>query len=148
MELTIPVTAKEFESAGSKFITFPANAKVGDVQYRDVEVGQVDWDTPGQSIKFPVTVIEAGPDEGKKEKISCGVKPEAVWKLKETLRELGVEVKMVNGKPKFDTDDIVGAKAVGVWTMQEGHKGGDESAEKVRYPKLTALVKSKPETII
>ncbi len=148
MELTIPVSAKEYESAGSKFITFPANAQVGDVQYRDVEVGQVDWDTPGQSIKFPVTVIEAGADEGKKEKISCGVKPEAVWKLKETLRELGVEVKMVNGKPKFDTDDIVGAKAVGVWTMQEGHKGGDENAEKVRYPKLTALVASKPESLI
>jgi hypothetical protein len=55
---------------------------------------------------------------------------------------------MVNGKPKFDTDDIVGAKAVGVWTMQEGHKGGDENAEKVRYPKLTALVASKPESLI
>ena len=148
MELTIPVTAKEFESAGSKFITFPANAKVGDVQYRDVEVGQVDWDMPGHSIKFPVTVTEAGADEGKKDKISCGVKPEAVWKLKETLRELGVEVKIVNGKPKFDTDELTGMAVVGVWTMQEGYKGGDETAEKVRYPKLTALVKSKPETII
>ena len=148
MELTIPVTAKEFESAGSKFITFPANAKVGDVQYRDVEVGQVDWDMPGHSIKFPVTVIEVGADEGKKDKISCGVKPEAVWKLKETLRELGVEVKIVNGKPKFETDELTGMAVVGVWTMQEGYKGGDETAEKVRYPKLTALVKSKPETII
>jgi hypothetical protein len=41
MELTIPVSAKEYESAGSKFITFPANAQVGDVQYRDVKLARL-----------------------------------------------------------------------------------------------------------
>lgn len=148
MELILPVTAKEYESAGSKFVVFPANAQVGDVQYRDVEIGAVDWGTPGESIKFPVTITEEGADEGKIDKLTCGVKSQAVWKLKETLRELGVEVKIVNGKPRFDTDELTGMTAIGIWTMQEGYKGGDETAEKVRYPKLTALVKSKPETII
>jgi len=142
------VSEKEYEIAGteynSKFVTFPEGSEVNSVQYRDVEIGQVDWDTPGQSIKFPVTVTEEGADEGKTDKLSCGVKPNAVWKLKETLCELGVEVKIVNGKPKFDTDELTGMAAVGVWTMQEGNKGGDPNAGKVKYPKLTALLKVKP----
>ena len=145
-DLTLPVSKKEYDEADSKFITFPPNAAVGDVQFRNVELGMVDWDTPGRSIKFPVTVIEEGADEGKKDKISAGVKADGVWKLKEILKTFGIEVKYVNGKPVFNTDELTGKQCVGAWTLQEGHKGGDPTADKVKYPKLTALVLAKPET--
>jgi len=45
-EFILPVTEEEYQTAGSKFITFPPGAKVGDVEYRDIETGI-------QAIGFP-----------------------------------------------------------------------------------------------
>lgn len=140
------INKKEWDTAGSKFITFPPGAKPGDIQIREVELGMVDWDTPGQSIKFPVTVTEEGIDNGKKDKVSAGVDAKSVWKLKEILNTLGVETKVVNGKIAFDSDALTGMKTNGIWVMQKGHKGGDPNAEEVVYPKLTGFVAEKPAT--
>jgi hypothetical protein len=50
--------------------------------------------------------------------------------------------------PVFKPTEYAGKPAVGVWTMQKGHKGGDPSAEEVLYPKLTGILPagSKPQT--
>jgi len=153
-EFILSVTEEEYEAGGSKFITFLPGAKVGDVQYRDIEVGMPDWDTPGKSLKFPVTVTEEGVDKGKEEKISTGVDSKSVWKLKEIHTAIiGGDLQMkigADGKkhPVFIPTEYVGKPAVGVWTMQKGYKGGDPSAGEVLYPKLTNIlpVGSKPST--
>lgn len=153
-EFILPVTEEEYEAGGSKFITFPPGAKAGDVAYRNVEVGMPDWDTPGTSLKFPVVVTEEGPDKGKEEKISTGVDSKSVWKLKELHSAiLGGDLEMkagADGKkhPVFKPTEYVGKPVVGVWTMMKGHKGGDETAEEVLYPKLTNILPagSKPTT--
>jgi hypothetical protein len=153
-EFILPVTEEEYEAGGSKFITFPPGAKVGDVQYREVECGMPDWDTPGKSLKFPISVTEEGVDKGKEEKISTGVDSKSVWKLKEIQQAvLGEPLEMkagADGKkhPVFKPAEYAGKPAVGVWTMQKGYKGGDPSAEEVLYPKLTGILPagSKPQT--
>ena len=145
-DLVLPVTEKEYKEAGSKFIAFPPDAIVGDTQVREIELGMPDWDTPGQSIKFPVTVTQDGQDKDKKEKISCGVTSIGVWKLKAVLSALGVEYKKVGDKVAFNSDDVTGISAFGIWTFQEGRKGGDPNAEKVKYPKLTDITAEAPAT--
>jgi len=120
----LPMSPEEYEAAGSKF------AKPG---AHPSEMGLPTWDTPGISIAFPFTII-AGPDAGVEGKLSCGIKPTAVWKLKEVLKAIGVPVEMVNGKPKFDGALCVGKKFLSVWAMEldtrlpeEGGKGGSYS---------------------
>lgn len=153
-EFILPVTEEEYEAGGSKFITFMPGAKVGDVQYREIECDMPDWDTAGKSIKFPVTVTEEGPDKGKDGKISTGVDSKSVWKLKELHAAIvGGDLEMkagADGKkhPVFKPTEYAGKAAVGVWTMMKGTKGGVEGAEEVLYPKLTniLLAGSKPTT--
>lgn len=156
-EFILPVTEEEYESGGSKFIAFadeegriiPSagwNKHVGEVNYRDVEMGMPDWDTPGQSIKFPVTITEEGMDKGKVDKIATGVSSSSVWKLKELHQAIiGGELEMKKGgdgknHPALKPMDYVGKPATGVWEMQEGLKGGVEGAGKTYYPKLTQLL--------
>lgn len=132
------VSEEEYEQAGSKFVTFPPNAKVGDTKLIGVEVGLPDWDTPGQSLKFPITVTEEGPDTGKTDKISTGVSKESIWKLKEINRNvLGKDLEMKDGHPVFKPTEYVGKPAKGLYTYTAGKKGG--VGEPVNYPKLTAL---------
>ena len=150
-DLVLPVTEKEWnealEKSKSKYVTFPENAVVGDVQVREVEVGLVDWDTPGQSIKIPVTVIEEGQDKGKSEKLSLGVLAKAAWKTDPALKALGLSRKTINGKVTITgIDDLVGQKRFGVFNLTEGRKGGDLNAEKVIYVKLTAITMERPAT--
>ena len=143
-ELTLPVSEEEYRKAGSKFIAFPPGAKKGDVQYRNIEIGIVDWDNPGKSIKFPITIVEDGADQGKADKLSAGVDAKGVWKAKEVYQAItGEDMPMkktsAGNRPVINPDELKGKAAVGVWTMVTGQKqsgAGDE----VTYPKLTALL--------
>lgn len=147
------VSEEEYKTAGSKWVTFPPDAKVGDKQFLDVEVGMLDWDTPGVSMKAPITVTEEGLDKGKEDKLSFGVKPEGIWKGREIYRAItGNEMPMKEGSdghkhPSIDPMELVGKPAVGFWQLQRGKKGGVEGAEEVVYPKLIAIMApgSKPK---
>ena len=151
-EFILPVTEEEYESAGSKFITFPPGSKVGDVQYRDIECGMLDWDTPGKSMKIEITVTEEGVDNGKAEKISFGVDAKGIWKGKQIYKAItGEDMPMKKGAdgkshPAPKAMATAGKAAVGVWFMNEGKKGG--VGETVYYPKLQDVLPegSKPNT--
>jgi len=151
-EFILDVTEEEYESAGSKFINFPPGAKVGDVQYRDIECGMLDWDTPGRSMKIDISVIEEGIDYGKSEKISFGVNAAGIWKGKQIyLAITGEDMPMkpgADGKnhPAPKAMATAGKAAVGVWAMSEGKKGG--VGDTVMYPKLQDILPagSKPST--
>lgn len=143
-EFVLDTTQEDFEKSTSKFITFDPSASPGTLYFKPVEMGMPDWDTAGVSLKFPVTVTEKGDDEGKEDKISAGVAANAVWKLKDILKALGVPVEMKKGAdgkthPAFKSDDVAGKKAVGCWELIVGAKGGDPSKGTVKYPKLTSI---------
>jgi len=143
-EFILPVTEEEYETAGSKFVTFPAGAKIGDDLYLDAELGMPDWDTPGKSLKFPVTVVEEGPDKGKEDKISTGVDTKSIWKLKEIARNvLGTDLAMkpgADGKnhPALNPADYAGKPAVAHYQMIKGVN--QQSGAETIYPKLMALL--------
>ena len=156
-EFILPVTEEEYEAGGSKFIAFMDEAgnvvpsggwsrMVGAVNYRAVECGMPDWDTPGQSMKFPVTITDEGMDKGKEDKISTGVSSKSVWKLKEIHSAvIGGDLEMKSGAdgkkhPVLKPTEYAGKAAVGVWEMQAGFKGGDEKAGATYYPKLVQLL--------
>lgn len=143
-EFVLDVTQEEYEKAGSKFITFSPNDPVGKLYFLPVELDMPDWDTPGQSIKFPVRITEEGPDFGKEDKLSAGVGQAAVWKVKDILKALDVAVEMRVGAdkkkhPVFDSMAVAGKQAVGCWQIQVGAKGGDPSKGETKYPKLVNL---------
>lgn len=154
--LLLDIDEEEFDAAGSKFITFPLAPKVGDIQTRKVEItAEAGWDTVGSSIKFPVVVIEDGPDKSKEDKLSFGIAKNAIWKGKEACAALGVDlgdvfptITTADGKKrkKLVPSAVIGKQTYGVWTMQKGHKGGDEEAEEVLYPKLTGFSDEPIET--
>ena len=148
-EFDLPVDEEQYEKAGSKFITFPpGNPKdqVGDVEYREVECGMVDWETPGQSMKLPITVVEEGPDSGKEEKISFGVDAKGIWKGKEIYENVtGKPMPMRQGQdgknhPFIDPMELVTKHALGMWQMTSGYPGGDTSQPKTYYPKLVSVL--------
>lgn len=145
-EIVLEMSQEEFEKAGSKFITFDKSDPVGKLYYKDVEMDMPDWDTPGVSLKFPVRIIgpEGDPDIGKEDKMSPGVAPNAVWKLKDTLKALGVNLEFRKGAdkkqhPVFNSEEVAGKQAVGCWEMTKGAKGGDASRGEVNYPKLISI---------
>lgn len=145
-EYELPVTEEEYEKATSKWVTFPANAKVGDVLALDVEIGMLDWEQAGKSMSIPVVITEKGPDEGKPDKVSFGVKADGIWKAKALYRNITGEDMPMRTKadgskgPVIKPEALAGKQAVGIWILKEGHKGGDPEAEKVRYPKLEDIV--------
>lgn len=154
-EIVLGVTEEEFEKAGSKFITFNPDDRVGKLYFKEIELDVPDWDTPGVSLKFPIRITgpEGDPDIGKEDKMSCGVSLDAIWKLKEALKSLGVALEMREGAdkkrhPVFDSDEVAGKRAVGCWEIQVGSKGGDASRGTTKYPKLVAIYPAghKPET--
>ncbi len=152
-EFVLPVTEEEYQSSGSKFITFPPGAKKGDILYREIESGMLGWDTPGKSMKIDVTVTEDGDDQGKTEKISFGVDAKGIWKGKQiyqaiTGHPMPMKKSSTDGKnhPAPQDVDTAGKAAVGIWMMSEGKKGG--VGEAVLYPKLQDILPagSKPNT--
>lgn len=143
-EFVLPVTQEEYEKAGSKFITFNTADPVGKLYYKPIELDMPDWDTPGQSIKFPIRITEEGPDFGKEDKLSAGVSQIAIWKLKDILKALDVAVEMRVGADKkkhpiFDSAAVAGQPAIGCWQIQEGHKDGNPNNPIVKYPKLVSI---------
>ncbi len=150
-EFILPVTEEEYETAGSKFVTFPPGAKVGDSVFLDCEVGMPDWDTPGKSLKFPITITEEGADKGKEDKISTGVDSKSVWKLKEIARNVtGNDLAMKKGAdgkvhPALNPANYAGKPAVAHYQLITGKKGG--VGEEVQYPKLMEILPtgSKPK---
>lgn len=150
-KISLPISEKEFKEAGSKFIAIPPDStgkeQAGDSISLLIECGLPDWDTPGVSMKFPVKVIEKGPNEGKADKISCGVSPTAVWKLKEVAAGFGKSdaVTFESGKPVIDTDAFVGAQAKGIWTrlLSDPEVTGKPAAF---YTKLQNVVPASSET--
>ena len=111
------VSEKDYNQAGSKFITLPT-PEVGAAATLAIECGMPDWDTPGQSIKFPVKVIQEGVDQGKEDKISCGIKKDAIWKLKEVVAGFGKPDAVSfdeDGVLQLDADVFPGIKAYGIW---------------------------------
>ncbi len=138
-EFILPSTEEDYEKSGSKFVTIPPGATE---VYLDIEVGLLDWDQAGKSMKLPVTVTEDGPDKGKQEKISFGVDAKGIWKGKQIYEAVtGEGMPMKKGAdgvkhPAPDSDALLGKAAVGHWLLVTGRKGGDPAAEEVKYPKL------------
>ena len=137
------VDEQDYQQAGSKFVQMPPGAVE---LYLDIECGLMDWDTPGKSLMIPVTVTEAGVNEGKTDKLSFGVTKNdqgrsGLWKGKQAYTSItGHDMPMKDGHPAPDTEEILAKPAVGKWVMQRGHKGGDPSAEEVNYPKLMEIL--------
>ena len=138
------VTEEQYEKAGSKFVTFPPGSKVGDDLFLTCEVGMPDWDTPGKSIKFPITITEEGIDYGKEDKISTGVDTKAIWKLKEIHKNVvGGDLEMKVGAdkvkhPVLKPSAYAGKEAIAHYQLIAGKKGG--VGEEVVYPKLLELL--------
>ena len=137
---------EEYELAGSKFIVIPPGKSEA---YLAVELGVQSWDTPGHSIALEVTVTEQGENFGKIDKISYGVRANAIWKGKDIYRALDMEMPSVDGTMAPGPTDLAGKAAVGLWKKEHGHKGGDPEAEIVEYSKLVSIlpVGSQPATI-
>jgi hypothetical protein len=138
-DFDIPVTQEEYNVAGSKFISGTTGAKKGDVFYRNIETGTLDWDTPGTSMKLPTTVIE-GPDKGHEEKLSFGVKPDSIWKGKDIYKAITGENMPVNAKTKkmyIPDRKLDGKECVGMWQMVENKT--DTAATMPIYPKLVSI---------
>lgn len=129
-EFQLPVTEAEYEKAGSKF------AQVGN---HLSECTGVDWDTPGKSIKFDFQIVE-GPNEGIEGKISAGVEASGIWKLKELLKALGVEMTMVKGKPQFKSEDCIGKQFLTVWSEQVDSRSIEEGGKGTKYTKPTGAL--------
>ena len=131
-ELIIPgITEEEYEKAGSKFAAEGMHLS---------ECGMPEWETPGQSIRFPFTIIE-GDDEGKESKIVAGVKKEALWKLKEMLKALGVAITTnKDGQVSFDPMDCAGKQFMSVWTIEVDSRPASEGGKGGIYTKPTSAL--------
>lgn len=145
------VSKEDYESAGTKFITMTPEEKKQGFAYRNVDIGELGWDTQDKSMQIPVTVTE-DPDKGKKDKVSFGVGADGIWKGKEMYRNVsGKDMPFEKGSdgkqhPAPDSDALLGKKAVGYWEWSKGKKGGE--GEDVWYPKLKNILAagSKPTT--
>lgn len=140
-EMELDVTQEEYEVAGSKFITFPPEKqKLGQVEYRKIQIANVDWKTPGQSFDFAITVMDAGPDEGKEDHIYPGAAKNAIWKTKAILAAIDIPIKETKGgKISFDSDLCIGKEAYGVWAWIQGVN--QSTQQPTFYPKLNDIVK-------
>lgn len=139
-DLQLPVTPEEYESAGSKFANAGAHlSKISEMP---------DWDTPGVSIKFPFVIID-GVNAGIEGKISCGVKKDGIWKLKEMLTALGVDVVIKDGKPTFDPMSCIEKQFLTVWTEEVDSRTPEEGGKGTKYTKPTSAlpVGAKVETL-
>jgi hypothetical protein len=139
------ISAEEFAEAGSKFVDvgIPSGQwpnLVGKSFTFPIECQNLDWDKVGESMKIE-TVITDGINKGHEEKISFGVTKTGIWKGKTMYKNISQkDMPMKQGHPAPNTDDINGKKAVGLWTIQKGLKGGDPNAGDVYYPKLQDIL--------
>ena len=129
------VSQEEFEKATSKFAAVGKHLS---------EAGAIFWKTPNQSIAVPFVIVEEGPDNGKEGEIICGVGPKAIWKLKQTLEALGVEIgiKNVNGvkRPMFDANQIPGKQFFSLWEEQVDTRTQEQGGKGAKYSKPTTAV--------
>ena len=149
-DFILPVTSEEYKQAGSKFVTIPPGQNE---VLLDIEVGMLDWETPGKSLRIPITVTEEGPDYGKADKLVFGVvqygDKTGVWKGKEAYRNIAgkePDMKMASdGKlhPVFDAEAILGKPATGHWQVTQGRKGGSPDGDIVYFPKLIGILPSR-----
>jgi len=129
------VSQEEYEKATSKFAAVGKHLS---------EAGAIYWKTPNQSIAIPFTIVEEGPDNGKEGEIICGVSAKAIWKLKQTLEALGVEIgiKNVNGvkRPMFDANQIPGKQFLSLWEEQIDSRSPEEGGKGAKYSKPTTAI--------
>lgn len=142
-KLILNTSYKDYKESGNKFIEIPAGLSRGDSFAMQVKIGMVDWDTPGKSLKFPVTVISDGANKDKADKLAVGVAKNAIWKLNNLAGQLGFEVGNEGGKVAIDTDSLVNTEAWGIWTVEEGVSQRDGTT--FDMAKLNNLVREQPK---
>jgi len=126
----LDVTPEDMERAGSKFALPGLHLS---------EMGMPEWETPGQSIRFPFTIIEEGTDNGKESKLVAGISKEALWKLKEILKAVDVPYKKTdNGKVSFNHMEVVGKQFMSLWTKQKDSRSVEEGGKGTEYTKPTS----------
>jgi len=126
----LDVSPEDMEKAGSKFAAPGLHLS---------EMGMPEWETPGQSIRFPFTIIEEGTDNGKESKLVAGISPSALWKLKEILKAVGVPYKKTaGGKVAFNHMEMVGKQFMSLWTKQKDSRPVEEGGKGTEYTKPTA----------
>lgn len=126
---TLPVSEDEYEKAGSKFAQPGMHLS---------EFGMPTWKQAGVSLTFPFTIVD-GNDKGLEGEIYCGVNKDGIWKLKETLKALGVAVTITNGRPTFDPMQVVGKKGMTLWTMQKDSRSVEEGGKGTTYSKAVSV---------
>ena len=129
-DFELPVSEEEYESEGSKFANAGEHLS---------EITNVDWDTPGKSIKFEFCIV-SGPDKGVEGKISAGVTAGAAWKLKQCLQAIGVPVEIKNGKVHFSGAACVGKQFICVWTPQKDTRPPEEGGTGNYFTKPTSML--------
>ena len=129
------VTQDEYEHAGSKFAAVGKHLS---------EAGAIYWKTPNKSIAFPFTIIEDGPDHGKVGELIGGVEKQSIWKLRQILDALGVEMttKVKDGikRPVFDANEIPGQQFYSEWTEQVDTRSAEEGGKGGKYSKPTSAL--------
>lgn len=130
-EFVLDVTEEEYEKAGSKFAA--AGARLS-------ECGMPKWKTAGQSIEFPFTIVEEGPDKGKEGSLFCGVGKTSLWKLKEMLTALGVQYTLKNDKVTFNDMQCAGKQFLAVYTEEVDTRSADEGGTGTHYTKASSAL--------
>ncbi len=126
----LDVSPEEYEKAGSKF------AQVG---LHLAEMGMPEWETEGQSIRFPFIIIEEGADNSKEGKLVTGIGKTALWKIKEILSAIDVPVKKTkDGKVSFDNNACVGAQFKVLYIEQVDSRSPEEGGKGTKYTKATS----------
>ena len=126
----IDVTPEEYETAGSKFATPGLHL---------AEMGMPEWETPGQSIRFPFIIVEEGADSGKEGKLVAGIKKSSIWKMKEILSAIDVPVtKTKDGQVTFDNNAVVGKQCKVLYTEQVDSRSPEEGGTGTKYTKAKA----------
>jgi len=129
-DFILDVTPEEYETAGSKFATPGLHL---------VELGMPEWETPGQSIRFPFIIVEEGPDNMKDGKLVAGISKAAMWKLKEILAAAGVPAtKTADGKMTFDKNTVAGKQIKVLYTQEVDSRPVEEGGKGTKYTKASA----------
>jgi hypothetical protein len=121
LKIPLKVTPEQYEEAGSKFIVIPSDGvpKAGDSIALPIEIVDVADDTPGVSVKFVVKVEGEGENAGKSDKLSAGIQANAIFKVKDTVKALGipgaVQIDPKTKKVSLETDELIGKKGTGIW---------------------------------
>jgi len=128
-QFILDVSPEEYETAGSKF------ARAG---LRLSELGMPEWETAGQSIRFPFIIVEEGPDNMKDGKLVAGIGKAAMWKLKEILSAAGVSAtKTADGKVTFDKNAVVGKQVKVLYTTEVDSRSAEEGGKGTKYTKAS-----------